>query len=388
MATVTNRHRIALIGLGGISQSVHLPLIARLHDRVQLAAVVDLSAQRTAEIADAHGRDIKQFLSVDQLLSSGEKIDGAVIASGGTHAVDAKKLLEAGVPVLAEKPLGYSLAEHKDLANAVDSSGLRVGYMKEYDPASREAKKLLENLHIRSVEVEVLHPADAAQLNFARLRPAATDVDEAVLAAASKPTKTAIEAAIGGAPGKDLDRFYPNVVLGSVIHDIALLRYLMGGIGTVEEAHHYGDEFPGSLFMRGQLKKHPAPWTLNWHFIAKYPEYQETVTIHHDEGTVQLVFSVPYVLNGPTRLNVVRGLPALGVERTTQTWPQCEAFETEWKEFLDLIEGIPNEASSLDESAADIAVGQCMINALASSLGAPLGPNTEAVITAKGNDTL
>lgn len=370
------RKKIALVGLGAISQSVHLPLIARLHDQIELVAVVDLSPQRTAEIAAAYGNPL-QFSSSENLLAADVEVDGAVIAAGGSHAADTELFLSAGVPVLSEKPLAYSQLEHEELKSLANDSNLRIGYMKEYDPASRKARQLLKNVSIRAVEVEVLHPADSAQLAFANLRSAPSDVSQELMAQMAAPTRAAVEAATGTRARQDIDRLYTNVILGSVVHDIALLRYLVGGIGSVESALQYGQRFPGSLFMRGGLKEHDAPWSINWHFIEEYPQYRETVTVHHETGTVQLVFDTPYLLNVATELNVVSGLPGLGVDRSVQTWQQIEAFEQEWRDFLSLIDGDPQEGASLDESAADIKVAQMVLARMASSQGLPFPPTTE-----------
>lgn len=380
------KKRIALIGLGGISQSVHLPIISRLHDRVELGAVVDLSAQRAADVAREMGKDISAYTSVGQMLDDPELegLDGAVVATTGSHAEVVRELLQAGIPVLAEKPLALSLREHAELAQEFPgiSEMLRVGYMKEYDPASRAAKKLIESLEIIAVEVEVLHPQDAAQIEFANLRSAAGDVSAEALSVATSSTANALENVLGQEvirnSAGDLDRLYPNVVLGSVIHDIALLRYLVGGIGTVESAEHYGDKFPGSLFMRGTLAEKPAPWTLNWHFIPDYPRYEETVTIHHTAGTLKLVFDVPYLLNVATKLQVRSAVDSLGVDESTQTWPQQEAFVEEWLSFLQLISGDLPITSGLAESEKDIRVGQKMLQKIAESKGISFSMEAEA----------
>ena len=396
--------KIALVGLGGISQSVHLPVATRLHDQVELVAVVDLSPDRVDQTRSAYGEQIRGFHTVDDLLSAvaeGFAVDGAVLATTGTHATDSARLLETGIPVLSEKPLGYSVSEHdlllERLGGGDHAAPLRVGYMKEYDTAYREARRLLEGKQIRAVEVEALHPADGAQLSFANLRPAPTDVDPDLLAQVVKPTDSAMRDALGRLmdvqtppdeqPG--LERYYSGIIMGSVIHDIALLRYLVGGVGTVDMAQRYGPAFPGSLAFGGQLRDHHAPWFLNWHFISDYPEYQETVTVHHEQGSVELVFDVPYLLNVATKLNVVQGLPGYGVNRSTQTWPQSEAFETEWREFIALLNGAAQDSpqgpvrasehtgSGVKESRRDIEVGQEMARALAKSVGIKMDEMSE-----------
>ncbi|WP_350258527.1 Gfo/Idh/MocA family oxidoreductase [Scrofimicrobium sp. R131] len=375
--------RLALIGLGGISQSVHLPIITRLHDRVQLVAVVDLSAQRVREIQSAYGEQLAGFTSVDDLLhavDAGLQVDAVALATTGSHSQAALPLVKRGWPVLVEKPLGYSRGEVAELLPY--AAQMRVGYMKEYDPASRRARELVSQVRVRSVEVEVLHPQDQAQLEFAHLRRPANDVSQEALRTVVEPTESALRSALGpeilSDRVGDLDRLYPNVVLGSVVHDIALLRYLVGGIGTVEHAQHYGPEFPGSLRLGGTLREQAVPWQINWHFIAGYPQYRETVTIHHEEGTIQLVFDVPYLLNVATELHEVTATPHYGVNHSVQTWPQQEAFEQEWLDFLALAGNTPRPGSSVAESLEDLRVGQEMIRLLAESKGISLDPEVEA----------
>lgn len=370
------KKKIAVIGLGGIAQSVHLPVLTRLHDRAEIAALVDLSAKRVADIRASYGTGIQGFTSVDDLLQArqnGLEIDGALLATAGSHARDAARLTEAGVPVLVEKPLGYS---HPELDQISHQESMRIGYMKEYDPAARVAREELSGLQIRAIEVEVLHPADQAQLAFANLRSATSDVDRQILDQANEPLQSALISVLGEDIYRehqgDLDRLYPNVILGSIVHDIALLRYLVGGIGTVDSACHYGPEFPGSLAFSGELAQVDAPWFLNWHFIADYPRYRETITIHHETGTLQLVFDVPYLLNVATELNTWGREGSLGVNRRQRTWPQAEAFETEWREFLDLIDGEAHPGSSLPEARLDLDVAGRMLAKLSQSKGIDL----------------
>ena len=60
--------------------------------------------------------------------------------------------------------------------------------MKLYDPAVREARRILDDpaapvgRELRAVEVTVLHPSSESQLAFAHLLPPPTDVDRATIA--------------------------------------------------------------------------------------------------------------------------------------------------------------------------------------------------------------
>lgn len=372
---------VAVIGLGAISQSVHLPLIRRHPERFRLTAVVDLSAERAASIARAHGVEVRAYDGVEALLAAvaaGEvHVAGAVLATSGSHAGDVSRLLEAGIRVLAEKPLAFSAEEIAELRATAERLGIdleahvRVGYMKELDPAVAEAARRLEGVRPRAVHVEVLHPADGAQLAFANLLPPPGDVPAETVAALQEATAGIVRGAIGETEAP-LPLLYTNVVLGSVIHDIGVLRRLLGGIGAVEHARHWGG-FPGSLHLAGSLERHPeTPWSLDWHFIPDYPAYRETVTVHHEQGSIRLVFAVPYVLNAPTVLELVERAEPLGERRSETRWMQEEAFERELLAFADLVDGRPQPGPSVDAAAADLAVGTRMIGAIAESLGRPL----------------
>ena len=128
--------KLALIGLGGIAQSVHLPVIQRNRSIVELEAVVDLSAQRRSRFGSVYAA-AQTFASVADLceaISSGDvHIDVAILATGGLHTRDALRLIRAGVRVLVEKPLAYSHAELDRLEQGIRELGrspeqwLRVG---------------------------------------------------------------------------------------------------------------------------------------------------------------------------------------------------------------------------------------------------------------------
>lgn len=373
MVPVSARVRVAVIGLGAVSQSVHLPLLRRRGREAELVAVVDLSNERVTEGAAAHGRDVRAFTSGADLVAAHTDgtcpVDGAILATTGSHAADAARLVEAGIAVLAEKPLGYARADLEALARvpgAVDR--VRVGYMKEYDPAVARARELLADVSLRHVSVEVLHPSDAHQLDFARLLPPPTDVDPSRLARARAELDDVVDRASGLAD-EELRLLYTNVVNGSIIHDVGLLRRLVGGIGTVDRARHWGTSLPGSLELTGRLAERDVPWTLGWHFIPDYPEYRETVTLNHELGTIELTFAVPYLLNAPTRLRVLERGGALGVVERVETSPQEEAFERELEAFLDLCRGMPRPGAGIAEALEDVDVAQLMIAALAAERG-------------------
>jgi predicted dehydrogenase len=84
---------------------------------------------------------------------------------------------------------------------------------------------------------------------------------------------------------------------------------------------------PGSIEISGSLPVQ-GRFAIRWHYLEDYPAYRETVAIHHDKGTLELVFPSPYLMNAPTTLTVV----ANGESRTE--WRDVtEAFEVQLVAF-------------------------------------------------------
>lgn len=369
--------RIAVVGAGGIAQSVHLPSLQRNRGRAEIAALVELSPHRRDLVAGRYGiPEAARFATTAELvgaIASGDiAVDAAIVATSGLHCPEVTALLGAGLAVLSEKPLAYSLAELDELERFAAKRGidlaakLRVGYMKEYDPAVVEARKLLRTLSVRSVSIEVLHPADDRQLAFARLLPPESDLPPGVVADANTRMAAVIKDALGEAPD-ELRRTYSSVLLGSIVHDIALLRTLGFALETVTAATRWTDTFPGSITANGSTHGGTIPWQLGWHFISGYPEYAETVTFHHEAGTLRLQFQTPYILNAPTRLSTEAGSSRLGRTSSEQIWPQEEAFERELFTLLDLAEGLPAPGSGAGEARSDLVTAQLLYQALAAS---------------------
>lgn len=395
---MTGPVRVALAGLGVISQAVHLPLLRRNHRLARLEALVELSPARLARHAElggvpTHGR----FTSVGALVEAIERgrirVDCAILATSGSHVDDALALVRAGVRVLVEKPLALSHGELDRLQTGLERLGaepdewIRVGYMKEHDPAVARARALLDGLRPRHLGVEVLHPADAAQLRFARLDPPEDDADPASRDELAARTDRAVRQALGALADHDaMRRLYTDVILGSIIHDIALTRALGLPLEDVTAAARTGGALPGSVVAQGTTRARrdgadggeAIPWHLGWHFIAHYPEYRERVVVHHDEGSIELEFATPYLLNAPTALRVRSAGPDLGSAVARTAWPQEEAFERELYELVALARGRDAAGPGPAAARADLVTAQRLWRACAAGAGVAPDPDSEA----------
>ena len=110
---------------------------------VEFVGVVDFDTARASAVAGEFGT--RAFTSVDELLREAKPDAASVAVPTVEHLNVARKLIEAGVDVLIEKPLAPSLAEADDLirlAQRTSRVGM-VGHLERFNPAVRATIPLL-----------------------------------------------------------------------------------------------------------------------------------------------------------------------------------------------------------------------------------------------------
>jgi predicted dehydrogenase len=374
-----DRVRVGVVGLGIVAQACHLPLLDRLGDRFDLTAVADLSPSLRAAIGQRYrvAAD-RRFATADDLLAAGG-IDGLLILTSGSHADIARAAIGAGVPVFVEKPLAYTLAEMDELeATLAGANGrLELGYMKLYDPAVARALEAIERRRaeggapLRSIEVTVLHPPGEPQLAHARLLPPSSDVPPAVLDALGRETDALRQRAIGPLPGW-VGRLYTDVLLGSVVHDLALVRAFAADPVAVDHVDAWSaGPWPPSVGIEGRLPD-DARLSIRWHYLPGYAAYREGVRLVFEDASIELEFPAPYLLNAPTSIRIVeRDQP--NDRRDTSYVAYRESFEEELIGFHRLVvDGIPPRAGAA-EGRADIVTCERVVRRLAEQLGLEVG---------------
>ena len=361
--------RLGLIGAGTISQSIHLPALRRLRPKIELVAVCDASPSRADSIARQEGvepeHDAARLIARDDL-------DALLLATPGAHGELTRAALLAGRHVLAEKPLTLTQADARELGALAADRGLvlQVGYMKMYDPLVADARAQLEGLEPRLVRVTVLHPADGAQTHHLRIAPLHEDSDPATIDHARAYDDALTAAAVGVSSGP-LGTWYRDVLHGSVIHELSLLRAL--GLGLPQ---HFdcvrlwpwplaGE--PPCLLAGAQLPG-GAQLLLSWNWLPDHPEYSEEVAIFARNGRVRLEVAPPYLIDARSSLYVERGDGELRVV-TQLTRGRDSGFVAQLVAFVASVrEGAP----VLSDAAGAAADTRCL-QQIAITAGAALG---------------
>ncbi len=377
----SERIRLGILGLGAVAQAVHLPLIARLPDRFAIEAIADLSASTTDAVGERYQvAPDRRHPSLEALLGDGD-LDALLILTSGSHGAAVLAGLDRGVAVFAEKPLAFTLAEADAIGARLDEDPrlrLHVGYMKLYDPAVVRARALAEAGSFgppRAIEVTVLHPTSESQLAHARLLPPPTDVPADVRAALAAETDRLRTIALGEA-APPLGRLYSDILLGSVVHELALVRAFAGDPTSIDAVTTWpADRWPPSLELHGALPG-DARVSIGWHFLPTYPAYREEVRVIYEAATVELSFPSPYLLHRPTGLRVTTAVD--GQRRDEVLSSTVEAFEEELLAFHALVVHDRQPAAGVREGRADIVTCQRAIAALAASSGVTLGGEAAA----------
>ena len=372
-----DRVRLGILGLGAVAQAVHLPLIERLRDAFEIHAIADVSPGLVADIGERYRVPAgRRATSLDDLLDV-PGIDALVVLTSGSHGGAIGAGLARGLPVFAEKPLALTLAEADAAAAQLEADPrrrLQVGYMKLSDPAVVHARALAADGGlgaVRAIEVTVLHPTSDAQLAFARLLAPPTDVPAATRERFAAETDVLRRAALGDVAAAAYGRLYSDIVLGSIVHELALVRAFAADPVAIDSLVTWPPgAWPPSVELTGRLPN-DGRLSIRWHFLPDYPDYREEVRVVYEAATSELSFPSPYLLHRPT---VLRHTHQAGAGRQDDVWTSTvEAFEEELLAFHAFVVDGREPPAGLREGRADIVTSQRAVAAAARLDGVAIG---------------
>lgn len=133
----------------------------------RLLGVVDPREEALVSAARMHP-GVGLFRTVDDLLEAG--VDAVAVATpASTHYAIGKRLLEAGIDVLIEKPLALSVRDGRELAEIAEARRrvLMVGHLLEYHPALVQFRDI-----VRSGELGDLYYLYTTRVNLGKVRAA------------------------------------------------------------------------------------------------------------------------------------------------------------------------------------------------------------------------
>jgi predicted dehydrogenase len=126
--------KVAVVGLGGIAQIAHLPLLAKMEE-VDLVAVCDIEKSKAKSIAQKY--NIPQYFNdFEDMLKNADAECLIVTAPTNFHNELSIKALDHGLHVLVEKPLARYYEEGEGIVEAAkrNKKKLMVGMNNRFRP--------------------------------------------------------------------------------------------------------------------------------------------------------------------------------------------------------------------------------------------------------------
>jgi len=344
-----------VIGCGLIAQVMHLHYLRELSDRFQIAAVCDLSRTVVDRIGEAYGVS-RRFTEWAALLQ--EPLDAVMVLTSGSHGRIVVAAAAAGRHSFVERRIGLSEAEGQAMVAAGEKAGIRimVGYMKRYDPAvERMAGELRGFSPLRfASSTTAEHPLTWYIGQYPIVR--GTDIDARTLGAFEADDEARVTAAIG-ISDPTLRSAYRHALLDSMIHDINLMRGLLGEpirlrfASVTQSAVSLNVAFPQTAASMA--------WVNLQDGVARY---RQEFAFFSPKGRASLVFPSPFLRNAPTQLVLEGGSPDSARSwRTDETVSYEEAFKRELLEFYDCVVSDREPRTTAAEATRDVALCQAIV---------------------------
>ncbi|HEU4977069.1 MAG TPA: Gfo/Idh/MocA family oxidoreductase [Baekduia sp.] len=329
---MNERLRVGVVGCGVIAQVMHLPHLAAMEDRYEIAAVCDISPTVAQECARRFGapRALTRWEDV-----MAEDLDAVLVLTPGSHAPIAVGAAESGKHVFVEKPMCLTIDEGRGMIDAAASAGvtLMVGTMKRYDPAYERLVDLLPDAgELRLVRVTTLESPFEPYVAHQRLV-GASDVPADLLAELKADDDARLDAALAGTGADEETRHcYRYMLLDNLVHEFNALRGALGEPDRVSFADLSRRVVSVNLGF-GDLECH-----LSWVDLPGMARYRQEFNFYGLERRLTLALPSPYLPNEPSELVIEAGeAGTTHSSRTSEVVSYEEAFKRELDEFYDCV---------------------------------------------------
>ena len=291
------RVKVGVIGLGEVAQVVHLPILAPLSDRFEIAAVCDISPTLVRVIGDRYG--VAQRYDDPVALAQQADLDAVFVLNSDEYHADC--VIAAAYHhkhVLVEKPMCLTLNEAQAIIQARDAGGVRVmvGYMRRFAPAFVQAKAELQNLGpIQYARIRDIIGRNRLIVNQSSVVLRPDDVPEEMKADRAERAANMVEQAIGEAPPELVGAY--RFLLGLNSHDVSAMRDLLGTPRGVVSARQWnGGKFLVVVF---QYDGYCAVLESG---VDEQIRFDAHLEVYGPSASMRVQYDSPYIRHLPTTL--------------------------------------------------------------------------------------
>ena len=144
---MSKKHKIGIVGCGGIANGKHLPNLRHLPN-VEVTAFCDIIIERAEQAKKEYGtEDSKTYLDYKDLVKDESLTAVYVLTPNISHAEITVAALDAGKHVMCEKPMAMTGAEADAMCEAAkrNKKVLTIGYQTRSSTSFQYARDLVEN---------------------------------------------------------------------------------------------------------------------------------------------------------------------------------------------------------------------------------------------------
>lgn len=348
--------RLGIIGLGEVTQVMHLPSLAQLPREFRITALCDLSREVLDAVGDREGVK-ERFLDYRELIEHKE-VDAVLVANPNHyHAPTTLAAIRAGKHVLIEKPMCVHLREADAIIEARKGTGIivQVGTMRRYAPAFLEACRLVKEMEsIRLARVHGLIGKNPLFTGNTSRVFRGSDLSQAVLAESNRVRDELMKEA----PGADSPtlRMAFNLLRGLSSHDLSAMREMLGMPKRVLSATaRQGGLYMSAVFDYGD-------------FVCQFetgvddiPRFDAHLEVYGGEQVIRVQYDTPYVRNLPIQLLVTEANGKGGLSRRSIHPSWGDPFVEEWKAFHAAVVDGRDSKCSPEDSRKDFELFDQMI---------------------------
>ena len=335
--------KIGFVGTGFMGQKAHLANYAVL-DECEVVAIAEPRKGLAQKVAARYG--IQKVYENHLDLLNNCKVDAIVAAQIYTHHINlVPDILNAGIPLLTEKPLALSVEAGEKLAALAENKGVMymVGYHKRSDPAMEYAKEMID---------EWKHTGEYGKLKYVRITmPPGDWVGGAGIALSSEESypQLTLETEVPGFNTVEADKY--NVFVNYYIHQVNALRYLIG------EPYELSFADPSGVLLVaksqsgicGVIEMAPYQNTVDW---------QETLMICFEHGFVKVELPAPLACQQAGRVTVMKdngkGIPLI----IQPSLPNLSAMRKQAMNFLAAVRGERLAPCMAKEAVEDLKIAR------------------------------
>ena len=345
------RARVAFVGCGMMSQTVHLPNFSA-NEKCSIVALAELRKEVGRRVAAKH-RIPAVYTSLDEMIAS-ERFDAMAIILPPQLTLDPVGCaLKTSKPVFIEKPMATNVADALKMVAASEASHapIMVAYHKRYDPGVEKAKALIDGYRAdgelgKIVSARVwCHQGDW----FAGYPRQTIETPNETKVSYPQPGTTGVPEWIAA----DMRGVYDGVT-GNLCHSVNLMRHLIGDPVKVDSAVIRPAKFVWNppmaiLFDYGDFEA-----VLDTGLV-KTEAWDEGVRVNFEKGWLEVRVAPP-LLRAPSEVTLRRAGKGVECPVVEYGW----AFTREAAHFIDCVAEGGEFRSSGKDSARDLAVIEAM----------------------------